>query len=220
MSTPTSLPNQVQLELSPPPAAGELPVRAQPHSNGSDARVAEPRTLRRDRVTVDLRGLRSRLDAQAAHHQTTTAALVRRGVLLMLGSIHREGITCTARPLTAKGAKVTLRLTPAHAAMLTKRAREADVSQGQYVCALLDGMPPPPLPPDHAISAAALRESTDRVAAMSADLNAFLRLLGRVPGTQLDAYRAGLTSLAGDMRAHLSKASTLIADLAPSRRPR
>jgi len=117
-----------------------------------------------------------------------------------------------------KVAKVTLRMSAVHAATLARRARAADVAQGQYVGTMLDGVPVPPLPADHSASVAALRASTDRVAAMSADLNAFLRLLDSVPASQLEGYRAGLRSLASDMRAHLAKASALIADLAPSRR--
>jgi hypothetical protein len=41
---------------------------------------ARARVHRRDRVSVDLRGLRARLETRAAHQQITTAALVRRAV--------------------------------------------------------------------------------------------------------------------------------------------
>ncbi|MFG6490514.1 hypothetical protein ACG04R_27875 [Roseateles sp. BYS78W] len=116
--------------------------------------------------------------------------------------------------------KVTLRMSAAHAVLLARRARAADVAQGRYVCSLLDGVAAPPLAADHGAVVATLRASTDRVAAMSADLNAFLRLLDRLPSGQLEGHRAGLTSLASDMRSHLAKASALIAELAPSRRCR
>lgn len=177
---------------------------------------------RRDRITVDLRDLRSRLEARAVQQGTTSAVLVRRAVVLMLddGCPERGDVVCPGRASSGQVAKVTLRMSPTHAATLARQARAADVAQGQYVCTLLDGAPAPPISADHSASVAALRASTDRVAAMSADLNAFLRLLGRVPADQLEGYRAGLKSLAGDMRAHLAEASALIADLTPSRRPK
>ncbi|MCE4538525.1 hypothetical protein LXT12_14830 [Pelomonas sp. P7] len=140
--------------------------------------------------------------------------------LLDDGSPERGDMACAAKPTCGQFVKVTLRMSPVYAAMLARQARAADVAQGQYVCTLLDGAPAPPLCADHSASVSALRASTDRVAAMSADLNAFLRLLGHVPAGELAGYRAGLKSLASDMRAHLAKASALIADLAPTRRPR
>ncbi|WP_331175088.1 hypothetical protein [Roseateles sp.] len=124
------------------------------------------------------------------------------------------------KPEAGKVKKLTLRMSSAHAAALPSRARAADVSQGRYVCTLMDGMPAPPRAADHSASVAALRASTDMVAAMSVDLNAFLRLLRLGPNNQLENYRAGLMSLADDMRAHLATASTLIAVLAPSRAKR
>ncbi|MGM9482943.1 hypothetical protein ACS5PN_17240 [Roseateles sp. NT4] len=117
-------------------------------------------------------------------------------------------------------AKVTLRLTPAHAAALAERAHASDVSQGAYVCALIDGEPPSPLAANHHAAVAALSTSTDRVAAISADLNVFMRLLGRGSSAELDAYRAGIVSLASDVRQHLKVAAVLIAELQPARRRR
>lgn len=136
------------------------------------------------------------------------------------GRPERGEVVCPGKASSGQVAKVTLRMSPVYAAMLARQARAADVAQGRYVCTLLDGAPAPPLPADHSASIAALRASTDRVAAMSADLNAFMHLLGHVPADQLEGYRAGLKSLASDMRAHLAMASALIADLTPSRRPR
>jgi len=120
---------------------------------------------------------------------------------------------------SGKAVPVTLRMSPEHVATLARRARAAGVHRGKYICTLLDGAPAPALPADHLALVAALRASTDRVAAMSADLNAFMRLLERVPASQLEGYRAGLKSLAGDLREHLHMASALLAELTPSRKP-
>jgi len=206
-------------------------AKVPPNTRGVGRRVAVDRPGRgagarnhgrdRDRVTVDLRGLRGRLETRAAQQHITTAALMRSAVLLMLddgatGGPELDGI----KPKAGKVVKLTLRVSSAHATALASRARAAEVSQGRYVCTLLDGMPAPPRPADHSAAVTALRASTDRVAAMSVDLNAFLRLLRLGPNKQMENYRAGLMSLADDMRTHLATASTLIADLAPTRTKR
>ena len=177
----------------------------------------------RDRVSVDLRGLRARLERRAAHEQIATAALVRRAVARLFDDDpdNDSAELGGARSVSAGGVvKVTLRLSPVHAVLLARRARAADVSQGRYVCTLLDGMPALLRSADHSTAVTALRASTDRVAAMSVDLNAFLRLLKLGPNQQMENYRAGLMSLVDDMRAHLAMASALIAELAPSRAKR
>jgi hypothetical protein len=177
----------------------------------------------RDRVSVDLRGLGNRLRAQAQRQRTTPAALTRRAVLLLLNDHPTGGepaITVPVDAATRGVVKVTLRVSGAHAASLTSRARAADMSQGDYVSSLLDGMVPAAMPADHASTVTALMASTDRVAALSADLYAFLRVLGRASVPQLEPYRASITSLTKDVRQHLAVAAALVAELRPARRPR
>lgn len=195
------------------------------------AATARPESVgHRGCISVDMRGLRPRMWARAAQEQTTVAGLVRRALLAMLddggGDYGATEIPC--KGAVEKTIRMRLRLSSAHAASLAERARAADVAPSKYVCGLLDGQPPMPLAADHADVVEALRVSTDRVAAMNADLNAFLRLLGfvsvgtpgRVQACELESYRAGLTSLAGEMRAHLATASALFAELKPARRAR
>jgi hypothetical protein len=59
--------------------------------------------------------------------------------------------------------------------------------------------------------------STDRLAALSADLNAFMRLLSRTPRSELEPYRASIRSLADDVRAYLVSAAALVAALRATR---
>ena len=169
----------------------------------------------RDRVTIDLRGIKPQLQAQAARRQMTAASLVRRAVLAMLDE-ESPGADDIKPIHTASGpqvVKVTLRLSDSHAGALASRARAAGVSQGMYVAGLIDGTPAQPRAPDHARAVAALMASTDRLAALSADLNAFMRLLGRTPRSELEPYRASLRSLADDVRVHLADAAALVAAL-------
>ena len=183
----------------------------------SDA--AQTAAAMRDRVTVDLRGIRPQLQAQAAKRQMTAAAFVRHAVTAML-----DDAPCDAGesgPIDSASStqvvKVTLRLPAAHAVVLASRARAADVSQGTYVARLIDGIPAQPPAPDHTRAVAALMASTDRLAALSADLNAFMRLLGRTPRSELEPYRASIRSLAGDVRVHLASAAALVAALRATR---
>lgn len=215
MPTLTPLSSERQLDLLLDTQACTPTVKACAPARG--------RVHRRDRVSVDLRGLRARLETRAAQQQITTAALVRHAVARLLdGDPDNDCAELGGtRSVSAGGVvKVTLRLSPVHAVLLARRARAVDVSQGRYVCTLLDGMPAPVRPADHSAAVTALRASTDKVAAMSVDLNAFLRLLKLGPNQQMENYRAGLMSLADDMRAHLATASALIAELAPSRAKR
>ena len=126
--------------------------------------------------------MRERLQTMAAARSMTTAALVRKALVQLLDDPSSRGETCrddTATTRHSPAVKITIRLAAAHAVALASRARAADVSQGIYVAGLLDGTPPVPMPLDHARAVAALVGSTDQLAAMSADLNAFMRLLGR-----------------------------------------
>lgn len=176
----------------------------------------------RDRVTIELRGMRERLNALAAARKMTTAALARKALGTLLDDEHSDD-QIGSNDTTASDAqvvKVTLRLSAAHAAALVTRARAADVSQGAYVAGLIDGTPPNPLPPDHANAVAALVGSTNQLAAMGADLNAFMRLLVRGSSPEIERYRAGILSLADDVRSHLALAAPLVAELRSARRAR
>ena len=125
-----------------------------------------------------------------------------------------------AVPLPVKTIKVTLRVSTDHAARLARHARASEMSQGGYVSALLDGDCPPPLPESHDAAIHALRRSTDHLAVLSADLNDFLRLMGRLPTAELQRYRASVVSVIDDVRKHLVLASALVAEVRPSRRGR
>jgi len=176
----------------------------------------------RERVTIDLRGIGPTVHTHAAARGKTTAAVVRAAVVAMLdadgGSMEPA---CAAESIDVRAVKVTLRLDGVHAACLAKRARSADVSQGAYVMGLLDGLPPSPRSADHGVAVAALADSTHKVAAMSADIHGFLRLIRNAKGDEAaEKYRAGLMSLAVNMRVHLEVASRLMTELTSQPRMR
>ncbi len=101
-------------------------------------------TASRLRVTVDLRGVADRLHAFAAARHMTTAAAVRMAIRRTLdeeqvevgGTVFHRADSLSRR----RAVKVTIRVAAEVAASLADRARAADVSQGTYVTALLDGI--------------------------------------------------------------------------------
>ena len=169
----------------------------------------------RDRVTVDLRGAGSAVQAKAMAQGLTVAAFVRRAVT-----------TIAEAPVAPMGAhsvashdaeqsliKVTLRLPAAHALLLAKRARSADVSQGSYVAGLLEGEPPPRATSDRREAIAALAKSTDQLAVMSSDLQTVLRLIRTASPERAEPFRGKVRTLLEDVRSHLDLACRHLADL-------
>lgn len=203
-----------------------LDVAALPECIAKVEAVGKARTtLTRDRVSVDLRGFGPRLRERAAQRGMAPAALLRKVAMALLDDEHgladEGGVARESTPVRGGAkVKVTLRLPAVHAAMLASRARAATVAQGDYVRGMLDGAAPPPLPPDHGASVRVLLASTDRLAVLTVDLNAFTRMLARVPASQLEPYRASLRSLVDDVRKHLALSAALMAELRPARKAR
>jgi len=178
-------------------------------------------TPQRDRVTIDLRGLREPLQTRARVNQMTPAALVRQAVLAYLAPKSGDQKP-DPKPLKyvreEQVVKVTLRLPAGHAALMNYQARIANVSKSIYVAALIEGAPPPR---NHAQAVAALQASTNKLAVISTDLSAYLRILHMVkPGAsqELDRYQAGMDTLNKDIGRHLNTASALVAELRATRR--
>ena len=173
----------------------------------------------RERVTIDLRGIGPRLHAHAAARGRTTASVVRAAVVAMLdaeGASEEPGVG--AERVDARAVKVTVRMGAWDAVRLGHCARKAGVSQGIYLAGLLDGVPSGPRSIDHGAAVAALADSTQKVAAMSADIHGFLRLMRNFKANEAEKYRATLMSLSNDVRLHLEVASRLMAGLTSRQR--
>jgi hypothetical protein len=198
----------------------DLIEQAEPFLPGLHSANGKPAC--RDRLSVELRGLGPQLRAMAAELRISSAVFVRRAVQDALRASGRQPLaripneTQCARTTV----KVTLRLSSTHASSLTARAREAEVAQGAYVAGLLDDAPPPPLAPDHSIAIEALMKSSHHLAAMSSDLNAFLRMVGRVPSDKLNPLRERLQSLMQDVRSHLALSAALMSEIKTKGRPK
>ena len=131
----------------------------------------------RDRVTIDLRGIGDAVRAAAAVRGMGVAQLVRRALVMSLD------LRATATVASVKGgsdgqtparetAKLTLRLTRAHADALMLNAGALGLSYGDYVGRLVANSSLPQPVAERQADRAALLASNDRMAALSTDLAA------------------------------------------------
>lgn len=196
----------VQRVACPPAKSGSVAD----HSRQGSCEAVRRRP--RERVTVDLRGIGPALHAQAAARGVSLAAVARAALVAMLDSPGSPPEPANRpRSVDSRVVKITLRLGAVHASRLADRARAAEISQGAYVAALLNGMAASARPADHGDAVAALADSTQKVAAMSADIHAFIRMIRNVNSDEAKKYLAGLMSLSQDIRLHLQVASRLMA---------
>jgi hypothetical protein len=158
------------------------------------------------------------LRAHALSRGKTTAAVVREAVVALLdetgGPDEPEE---WAGSTDAHSVKVTVRMGATHAQLLAHRARRVGVSQGSYMAGLLEGQPPVQQAVNHNAAVAALADSTQKLAAMSSDIRALIRLLSQGSTAEAEKYRSSMTSLSSEVRVHLERASCLVAELTASR---
>ena len=111
-----------------------------------------------------------------------------------------------------KPAKLTLRMQRSQAEALIVNAVELGLSYGEYVARLVSSTPMPRPVAERAADRAALMASSDQLAALSADLNAFMALLRRGNSEAVEKYRQRIETVDADIRRHLERASKLVAD--------
>ncbi|MFN7197681.1 MAG: hypothetical protein ACK4MJ_11000 [Hylemonella sp.] len=187
------------------------------------AAVDAPRsTVRRERLTIDLRGHGPLLNAIAHSLRMPVATLVRTALAEWLDArtVAGQAKAADAGPLGSDDTttKVTLRMAARHAAGLARAARAAELPQGFYLARLIDGRPPVPVPPDQAENRAALLRSTAALAAMSSDLHALMRAMRQASKTEQAAFSEAVAELAEAVQRHLAATAPLISALTPSRR--
>lgn len=173
----------------------------------------------RDRVTIDLRGIGDAVRAAAAVRGMGVAQLVRRALVISLDLRATAVVVPTDRGSdgqtpeqvpTRETAKLTLRLSQAHADALMLNAGALGLSYGDYVGRLVAGSRLPQPVAERQADRAALLASNDRMAALSTDLVALVTLLRQVKVEQARPYRDRLETADAEIRRHLDRASALI----------
>jgi hypothetical protein len=168
----------------------------------------------RDRVIVDLRGIGGAVRSAAAQRRVTVAHLARQA---LLATVDASALTVAPRgsdrpTQNFPTAKLTLRLPQPHADALIVNAVGLGLSYGEYVASLVNGSSLPRPAAERAADRAALLKSSDQLAVLSADLNAFVRLLRYGSSTEVEKFRHRIETVDADVRRHLDLASSFLAD--------
>jgi hypothetical protein len=175
----------------------------------------------RDRISVDLRGLKAALVARAQARRVDVSVVVRRAVERELGAAAAttELAGETGCPRAAGGrAKLSIRLTSAEAAQLAMGAGRAGLSRSAYVAGLLAEVPllvsGSAAQPD---LLAALNASCAELSTLSRNLHHLTTLLRQGQVRAALEYREIFDTLGADVREHLAMAASLLAELRPAR---
>jgi hypothetical protein len=173
----------------------------------------------RDRVAIDLRGIGDAVRSAAAGRGLTLAAFSREALVAAAGPLplmieRLDGPTTQSRRTT----KLHLRMRECEAEALVANARLLGLSYGEYVGRLVAGKPLPAPVAQSAEDRAALRASSDNLAALAGDINSLVRLIREVKGGEAARlFAERMRGLEADVRRHIDLASELVAKLEKAR---
>lgn len=173
----------------------------------------------RDRLTVDLKGLKAALQGRAAARGVTVSVLVRDVLAREAGG--EGGVAPTPAPRAARtqGGRVRLclRLAVLDAHLLLRRARDAGLPLGEFVMAQLRTPGQVPSTAERTARIAALTRSTAQLAGMRRDLAQLGAVLRRSDLPAAAPIRTSLAALEHAIRLHLEQASAVLATPARQR---
>lgn len=166
----------------------------------------------RDRVTVDLRGLAPAVKAHASARNMTLAAFARSAMVQALkqADVDPFHLSQAGGPDDGQPVKLTLSLPLRQASWLVEHARAAGLSYGTYLASVIDGTP---APCGLGEAVRALTASTNQLAALSADLNDYVRLLRRLNFEEAEQYRRRVVSMFDEVRDHVRLNAALSAEV-------
>ena len=177
----------------------------------------------RDRISVDLRGLKAALIERARAQGASPSDFVRTALADVL-SEPPPATSMRAAPRADFSSsdgrvRLSLRLSGRDKRAIVFAADRAGLSIGNYVAGLAVGIPAPSNGTEPADSLAALVASNACMATLSRDLRHLTSLLRQGSIRAAQEYRETLDSVAGDVCRHLAFASAVLADLRPLRVP-
>jgi hypothetical protein len=171
----------------------------------------------RDRISVDLHGLKAALFERAQALGVSPSGLVRTTLAEALGLPLQVTEYPAKRQASREGdrVRVSLRMTREHAAATYQAARRAGLSPGDYVAELVAGVPALMSGATRTDHLAALMASTAELSTLSRHLHHLTSLLRQGDWRSAEEYRPVLATLSTDVRAHMALASRVLADLRP-----
>jgi len=174
----------------------------------------------RDRLSVDLHGLKAALVERARLAGTSPSGWVRATLAQALkGSVEPVSEVrppqLEARSLTR--VRLTLRMPRAEAAAVLAAARLAGQPPGDFVADLLAGQPASMPASDRAETVGGLIAACAELSTFSRNLSHLVSLLRQGAFRPADEYRSMLSTLSSDVREHLDHITRALADLQPRR---
>ena len=172
----------------------------------------------RDRISVDLRGLRPVLLDQARARGVTPSDLVRGVLAEALGDVHSDQRvlgSATHRSAPNERVRLSLRLTAEQARAITLAAKASGLATGDFVSGLVAGVPVLSAGANRADHLAALIASSAEVSTLSRNIHHLTSLLRQGAFRAAQEYRPMLDTLADDVRGHLELAARVLAELRP-----
>jgi hypothetical protein len=175
----------------------------------------------RDRISVDLHGLKAALFERARALGVSPSGLVRTTLAEALGQTNRINIDrSTPSHVSGNGGRVRLclRMSREQARATTEAARRADMNPGDYVGNLVANVPVLLAGGSRAESIAALVASSAELSTLARNIHRLTALLRQANVEPARPYREMLDTLAGDVRDHLTLAARVLSDLRPRTR--
>ena len=172
----------------------------------------------RDRISVDLRGLKASLFEQARARGVSPSGLVRDALIDALGRTEPPSsdhvAAGTPAPMVDR-VRLSLRMSREEASATLAAARQAGLAPGAFVAGLVAGVPALLGGASRDAHIAALIASSAELSTLSRDIHHLTSLLRQGNVRAAQEYRERLDALTGDVRNHLSLASRALAGLRP-----
>jgi hypothetical protein len=174
----------------------------------------------RDRISVDLRGLKAELVEQARARGVSPSDLVRAA---LADALDHAKPPIADRPAfdtkvpSEDRVRLSLRMSRRDALATVAAAHAAGLSRGTYVASLVAGVPVLMSGTSRADQLAALIASNAELSTLRRNLERLTSLLSQGSVRAAQEYRAMLDTVAQDVRIHLALTSAALVDLRPHR---
>lgn len=165
----------------------------------------------RDRVTIDLCGIGDAARSAARARGATLSVFARQSLIAALPSDATALTLTTAPRADVHTVKLSVRLTVSDSEALALQAKVLGISQACMVALLVRGAELPMPRAIRSADRAALRASTDELAALAADLREFMRLMREGRSDAAERYRQRVQTVDTDIRRHLDRAGDFLA---------
>ena len=172
----------------------------------------------RDRISVDLHGLKAALFERAQALGVSPSGLVRTTLAEALGRSDPTDIDRSMPSLKSGSGdrvRLCLRMSRAQASATLESARRAGLNPGDYVGGLVAGVPVLLGAGSRTDHLAALIASSAELSTFSRNLHHLTKLLRHGEFRPAQEYRPMLDTLGADVRSHLALVAGALADLRP-----